>query len=624
MNNQNELSKYFNSLSKEQIRSNIERIIASYRNIWDVFTELIQNSADAIIDQFGFNNINCGQIILNVLTEERKIIIKDNGCGIRSSDLAKILVTGESIKRSENRGKYGFMGFGFTFIAFQSEYLKITSTKDGNAASRTYYNLYKFIYNDIELPMAEEEQKGILPLSSTENNGTQIEIIFPKEFPEESIEKNLNLAFEYAKNFGLINYILRTRSAVGLLDPLFDKTITNFNFNLTVDGIDLKVQNFYLTTREIIESQLPNEKRIYDIKGKYEDFISVSDHLPDKQKRDARKAILLDSYLTNITIGSTNALKARLYLASTSKDNLNSFGDSIKIQEEPYTDMEIPNGLWLAINGLPTGICIDNYEHSTYLPFSGIIDIQDNKLRKELDAGRKGITDYRANQIKIAVKNLLRENNFIKYRSYVVGVDSRISDPLYNPKEELRKSAAMKKKYDTIDLNHKYYPPKEEQEVISLFTELISSNIIKGYSEKVLSGIQVYDGLYDYNLENSSSVIYSSENYLGLKNIIFDSHSGHLKNEILIEFKVYLSQIYRDLANNRKDINQIDILVCWDTEYGNKDSILNSQGDIIQEKDIDNTVFYGVTHHLITPKRQQSLPIIELKKVMSLIYDIEF
>ena len=101
-----ELSKQETS----QIRSNIERIISSYRHIWDIYTELLQNSADAIIEQFGEENISQGKITLDINSDERTIIITDNGIGIEESTISKILVTGKSLKRERNSGKFGFMG----------------------------------------------------------------------------------------------------------------------------------------------------------------------------------------------------------------------------------------------------------------------------------------------------------------------------------------------------------------------------------------------------------------------------------------------------------------------------------------------------------------------------------
>lgn len=82
-------------------------------------------------------------IELEIEPDEKKIIIIDNGIGIEESEISKILVNGKSLKREQKKGKFGFMGYGFTFVAFQSSFLKIESVKDGLKASRTYRGLHK-------------------------------------------------------------------------------------------------------------------------------------------------------------------------------------------------------------------------------------------------------------------------------------------------------------------------------------------------------------------------------------------------------------------------------------------------------------------------------------------------
>ncbi len=165
-------------LSKQevgQIRSNIERIISSYRHVWDIYTELLQNSADAIIECFGEEKISQGKIQLEIEPNERKITIIDNGVGIEESEISKIIVTGKSLKRERNTGKFGFMGYGFTFVAFQSDYLKIESIKNGIKASRSYKNLYKFVYSSSDIPNSEEEETGYTAQKTSESNGTKLQ-----------------------------------------------------------------------------------------------------------------------------------------------------------------------------------------------------------------------------------------------------------------------------------------------------------------------------------------------------------------------------------------------------------------------------------------------------------------
>lgn len=622
----NKLKDYLGKVNEEKNKSDIERIISDYRHEWDIYTELIQNSCDAIIDKFGFNNIFQGEIKVTIDTEDRKLVIEDNGIGIKEEDLSRVLVNGESIKRQNNKGKFGFMGFGLTFVAFQSKYIQVESVKDGIRATRTYKNLYKYVFDDKDVPESEEETYNIESSETDEDSWTKLTVQFPLNFPKSSIEKNLQLAFEYAKYSKVIEYILRTKTPVGLIDTLFSD-FKNFSFELTVDENLYNIENKYLSTRDIIKKLMPSEQRLYDMDKEFKAYLLMTDRLPEAQKTTARKCILLDTKIENIKIGTSKPINARVYLAATSKENLNSYYEEIGFKGivdesgEVIGQFKINNGLWLAINGLPTGICIDEYDHSTFLPFSGIIDIQDKEFRSELDSGRKGITPYRVKQIQKVVRDILREQKFMKYKSYVINVDSRITDPLYNPVKELS-SIFRTKKYYNIDLCHKYLPPHEEQEVISIFTELISKKILLGYTPKVLSGYQVYDGLYGYNLASRKECLYSENNKYGIKQEVFDRNSGVLEADLLIEFKRDLDQIYKDVNNNIKDLSDINILVCWDVDISRKDIYDEVEGDILKERIIENNPYFGVTHHLITQKRQQPLPIIELKSLIEYYFKI--
>lgn len=609
---QNELLDKLHALNEKQAKSNIERIISSYRHTWDIFTELIQNSADAIIEEFGFDNISNGKISLEVNKDERKIIISDNGCGIEESDLSGILVTGESLKRKNNQGKYGFMGFGLTFIAFQSCYFNITSVKNGFKSSRTYNDLYKFIYEDGELNPSDEESQNQQSIQTDESNGTVISIYFPQQFPDDGIESNLESAFYYTEYVDLFKTILRTRTAVGLLDTVFDR-VENFEFSLYLNDAEIIVENKFLTPREIIGTIFHDEARVYEIEAYSKTMIKFSENLPNHQRESMRQAILLDEVIDNVEIGHRNKIYARIHISSTSKNNLNRFNE-IHLRKSEFSEengYEYLNGIWLAINGLPTGVCLDSFEHGNYLPFTVIVDVKEKNFQKELDAGRKGITERRAWQIKEKVKELLKTHNFINYRKYILGNSNRIENPLYDPKEAL----LLKFRNKTMTTFHginPYLPPCEEQEVISLFHLLLHKNIIIGYKEKVISSKEVYDGLYDYLLVESEDTLYNPLNYLGVDRGVFNMHGSTInKNNIVIEFKHSLHQIFSDITTGLKNLNQIDIIVCWEIEK-NK---IDENGSIINPKPIRDNIYYAATHFL-THSQKSNLPVIELKTLI--------
>ncbi|MGK7875132.1 MAG: ATP-binding protein [Xenococcaceae cyanobacterium] len=272
----NSLKEELSKLEEEQVRSNIERIISSYRHVWDIYTELLQNSADAIIEQFGQDNLNQGFIKLEIDIREREITITDNGIGIQEDEISKILVTGKSLKRERKKGKFGFMGYGFTFVAFQSEYLKNESIKNNIKSTKTYQNLYQFVYSNNEIPNSEEENNGInTSIKVDEYNGTKIKLKFPKDFPNECVQEALAATFRIAEQENLVKAVLRTRSVVGLLDSVFGSD-KSFSFELYVDNKLIELSTGYLTTREIVKEVVKSDSMIYSIQD-YEPIIKATD-----------------------------------------------------------------------------------------------------------------------------------------------------------------------------------------------------------------------------------------------------------------------------------------------------------------------------------------------------------
>ncbi len=618
----NTLREELGKQEDEQIRSNIKRIISSYRHVWDIYTELLQNSADALISQFAGDAPQQGKIKLTIDTAAREIKINDNGIGIPEEAISKILVTGKSLKREAGNGRHGFMGFGFTYVAFQSCYLKISSVNNKQRASRTYENLYRYVFDCEPIPNSREETEGIDGFSSEEENQTEIVVRFPSETGDEAVDVAISAAFEIAKNPDRFAAMLRTKTIVGSLDPLFGAP-SPFAFELVIDGTPVNVPVGHLSIREVVKDALGTEGQFYDMsifKG-MEDTLANA-NLPQQQRDLALKAILIQEKQDSVQIGVRNPIAARVLLTATSKTHLNAYNERLN-RDGPADAFAVEHGLWLSINGMPTGICLDAFdEHSNMLPYTVLVDISSGEIKQELDAGRKGISQYRAGQIRNFAKDLLRDLRFFSSRRYVVGAaDTRLLNPLYDPKAELKALLSDKQKFN-IPLSQRYLPPREEQEVISLFIELCTRDHLRGYSQKVLSGFQVYDGLYQYSLTKLAGLFHADSNKLGILQTVFDANSDPLEKEIFLEFKLDIYGLYKDLGRNRKSLADIDVLVCWDIEFVTASKrILQEHGDVLGVIDRARNVFHGATHQLAVAGRPNVLPIIEIKTVLSELFN---
>jgi hypothetical protein len=308
-----------------------------------------------------------------------------------------------------------------------------------------------------------------------------------------------------------------------------------------------KLKTKYLTVREIVTDSFGSDN-IFDRPTEYEEKIKETENLKSNTKDSEREYLILDEKIDNIKIGSKPPLEVRLLIYSTHISNIEAYNQRIN-----SLDFQLEQGIWLAISGMPLGICLDKFDDANYCSYTVIVDIKNKQAGKELDAGRKGISAYRSKQLIDKVKDTLRENNFIKYRRHSMGGNGgRISDPFFNPHQQAAEKMQAKIKYTNIFMTQQYFPLIEEQEVISLFVELVANKVLKGYFLKFLSSNQVYDAAYEYFLKKSEDVEYSSTNRLGIHTSIFNSYGNSLKKDIFVEFKQDLRRLFRDVSNKKK------------------------------------------------------------------------
>jgi hypothetical protein len=131
---------------ENRLKSEIEEIIRAYRHSWDIYSELLQNSVDAINRRYRIlndpdfylyesyrqkfsglesNSAYVGHIQITINIPERTIEVMDNGVGILSEKLEDFLLPKGGDKPVTY--EYGFKGYGLTFIAFISTEFRIMS-----------------------------------------------------------------------------------------------------------------------------------------------------------------------------------------------------------------------------------------------------------------------------------------------------------------------------------------------------------------------------------------------------------------------------------------------------------------------------------------------------------------
>ena len=118
MGNQSFLELY--TPNEDRLRREIQNIVDSYNNQWDIIAELTQNSVDGIRRWNNMYGLEKKHLIDIVIDQQNKgITISDSGCGIDPNKLPMLFIPGETDKANEN-DSIGEKGVGLKFVIFSS------------------------------------------------------------------------------------------------------------------------------------------------------------------------------------------------------------------------------------------------------------------------------------------------------------------------------------------------------------------------------------------------------------------------------------------------------------------------------------------------------------------------
>ncbi|MGL6406570.1 hypothetical protein ACSZM7_10790 [Aeromonas veronii] len=206
--------------------------------------------------------------------------------------------------------------------------------------------------------------------------------------------------------------------------------------------------------------------------------------------------------------------------------------------------------------------------------------------------------------------SVLLTNNMIDYR-WAIKADSG-SIPTLSPSNELWQ-------WKIEQINHRsnnpfiYFDtsknlslvsiPREEQDVLALYHQLLGAGVIKGIKFFGSTHHDRYDALILTDYEDAH--IYSQDNPMGVRDDIVNGAESEPK---VLEFKKTFDSLIDDFENESKFENQIDFVVCWDIEdkysrkYHLKSLLLDGEGNVRQ--------FYGSTHQAFTAGNDS--PIFEI------------
>ena len=561
---------------ENRIKRQIENIYESYSNPWDILAELNQNSVDAIKEWEAENEDvdRDHSIEIRIERSSNSIEIEDTGVGILPENLPDLLAPNATDKAGDI-STIGEKGVGLTYCIFCSNDFRIETT-----SPKGYYEA------KIQGARTWRERDNVDEVPGTENTsrengdrepiktGTRVRLDDVKlaEGKEESI-------FELSP--ARLEYLLRTKTAIGNTKTGFDKDQPDIDVNLTI--VDESGETFTddLDYEYYFPDQFWDNDEVIDLEA-FENRDDIG-RMSDEQKKRH-----LDGKVWKVE-GTTerhgNEIRYYALFVPSSKAWERIADQNGLVDEDGDPDLDA--GVFASTRGMPTGIEMGTpdtgsrgYWANTYvlLGYDGF----------NFDLGRKSIPGRTQGMLKGIAADKFR--TFSNWRD-IINVSNKT--PTRKPQQVVRTQRHERfQKLDRLkDLNcpgieFEKVPNGQEAGVVSIFHELIGAGHLDNYRGYRTGYSQDYDFWGIYN----AAVDELGEN---MQNQFSDRDS--ITQEIVIEAKYDAAGVITDIENGRKYLEDIDLLVSW---VINEEKFETSSSTIEPLSDEDK-FYVGSTHELV-------------------------
>lgn len=502
-----------------QIRHQIRNIVDSYNHDWDLLAELAQNAVDAIT----LGQPIRGQMISEIDAPEKRILFRDNGCGISPSDLPDLLAPFSTGKLGDE-SLIGQKGVGISFVIFSSSYFEIETHHPEGSCRASISGAWAWIDAQTdELPKLSFE--SIDPENSF---GTKITLKLPSE--------SRNDFFEFS--YDQLAMILRTRTALGDVRTIWRQD-ANKSVSLTLKNLNGETRSEHIDCSYFLPTSKLSASKYISLRD-FQEW-NTGDRTDAEKRRKLRdKVIFLDGQKEaagrRIRYWSCFVPKRKAWDIISVNSHLID-GDILNLNPvdriETYGDAEylFSGGMYTSTRGMPTGIRSELRAKGSagYLPNFFII-LDDPQL--SFDIGRKSIPGRQLGMLRDLASDVFRDfvNGIKKYLSGEPEVDPDRWDrtAVFN---EIREMANLESKVSSFLKR----PSSQEATVAAIFFEMVGSGVI----ERITPYVAGYKNKYDL--------------YAKYKN-----------SDVVVEFKYALSALFRDFDDEIKLFDEIDIVVVWE------------------------------------------------------------
>jgi Histidine kinase-, DNA gyrase B-, and HSP90-like ATPase len=595
------------SVFEEATRRVVQNILKSYTGYFDLFSELLQNSLDAIDKKAKSSGPGyVPRIWIDVNISDRIVRVVDNGSGMNLEELRFCFRPNVSFKnRRESRGH---KGVGATFLAYGFSLIRVaTKTPTFEAAvklsgGRQWSEDYSGAY---PRPKLEIDAVSV-PEIERETSGTCVEILI-------SQGQRPDLGWWNASTAGQWYQILRMRTPLGgvyLSGQSAPKvkvsiTITDYANNRTTEEFDFVE---YPYPHELT-SVLPKVKSYDEIKQALASVEGDTSKIPQEFRRvdafygiwTAEEILEEESPFAGQKFLPEQEELIRRHDVSVYGCFLSSSKQWGQYQREELrirpTPLILKGGMQIAsdymiqgdLSVIPLTSTI-GYQAATHV----IVHFVDGNP----DMGRKVFQP----ELKSLAEDLARQIvNIFKRYLYLMREDTGSADVIddtetYNwleAKKKYRSENPLEFAHHSLHLAYSC-EPSSEQDLVAVFHELVGMGVIQGVRFLCTSEQDRYDGCYVAHYTSSEVHAFSlAKRPLGVNSKLITSRESR---PFVLEYKYDLDGLIADFEKEVKHPNEINAVICWKIgdDYSAK---YNLRSYLVGEEGAGRQL-YGATHSL--------------------------
>jgi hypothetical protein len=608
----------------------VHNILKSYTGYYDIFSELLQNSLDAVQQrQRREGNKYKPQIWITIDIPNSIVRVVDNGIGMDERQFRLCLRPSVSFKGGEDLR--GNKGVGATFLAYGFSFLKLQSKHSGNCVAAILRQGRQWAEDTSgTVPRPKFEAMNFdVPELEKESSGTSVEIIIGQA----SGERPKDLAWTGAQNAQQWLTILRIKTPLGgvyLSTPPFTPSISirvRSSDNTESQDSTNRAEYFY-------PHEYPNAKvqSLHDVTGA---LIKISGDSATKFTKLGAEFKRLDVIYE--VWSKEELLKEDSYFSSAIDEEQRQmierhrvivyacFLRSARMWAELNDDVFLlRKGLKILHGGLQIASDFMVQGDLSIIPLTSTIGYQANShvvvhfSDGSPDMGRKVFQPEIKDLAEVlAVRAVNTFKKFLQHLKPDTGAQVITPDKeLYEWKksqEAHRERSPLAFAHDGIRLGL-VSTPKQEQDVVALFHELVGTNVLRGFQFYGTSQHDRYDSLFFMDYTDTEAHLFdATKNRLGASRGYKVPFSTEPK---VLEYKYDFDSLVEDFEKEEKFPNQVDLVVCWTTgdEYKSKYFF---QPLLVGDEGTSRKI-YGATHQAFaTGQTAPTFEVIVLEDLLS-------